>query len=159
MIKSQPQVKQWASKIEIKLFNSSPFSAIYYHGGSDGNFVEVHSKEVYSSDTLEQAEERLRNQLTRRIRDKISEGQFEQGSPFIIMVREDISNSMLFDSDFSQVGKTNSIVEKELEKYPWVSGLIIYTRTILDGRYVENRNSDLSVKIWLDDLASIGICE
>jgi hypothetical protein len=96
MIKSQPQVKQWASKIEIKLFNSSPFSAIYYHGGSDGNFVEVHSKEVYSSDTLEQAEERLRNQLTRRIRDKISEGQFEQGSPFIIMVREDISNSIRF---------------------------------------------------------------
>jgi hypothetical protein len=118
VIKSQPRAKQWASKIEIKFFNFSPFSAIYYHGGSNGDFVEVHSKEVYSSDTLEQAEERLQNQLTRRIRDKISEVQYELGSPFIIMVKEEISNSMLFDSDFDQVGKTNSIIEKELKNYP-----------------------------------------
>jgi hypothetical protein len=122
--------------------------------------VEIHSQEVYSSSsTLEQAEERLHSQLIRRIRDKIPGGQYEQGSPFIIMVKEDISDSMVFDSDFDQVGKTNSIIEKELEKYPWVSGLIIYTRTILDSRYIENRNSDLSVKISLDDLASIGICD
>jgi hypothetical protein len=45
--------------------------------------------------------------LIRRRRDKISGGQYEQGSPFIIMVKEDISASMLFDSDFDQVGKTN----------------------------------------------------
>ena len=160
LIKSQPQAKQWASKIEIKLFNFWPFTAVYYHGGSNEDFVEIHSQEVYSSgSTLEQAEERLHNQLIRRIRDKISGGQYEQGSPFIIMLKEDISDSMLFDSHFDQVGKTNSIIKKELEKYPWVSGLIIYTHTILDGRYIENRNSDLSVKISLDDLASIGICD
>jgi hypothetical protein len=34
------------------------------------------------------------------------------------MVKEEISNSMLFDSDFDQVGKTNSIIEKELKNYP-----------------------------------------
>jgi hypothetical protein len=160
MIKSQPPAKQWASKIEINSFNFSPFTAVYYHGGSDGDFVEIHSQEVYSSgSTLEQAEERLHNHLIRRIRDKISGGQYEQGSPFIIMVKEDISDSMLFDSDYDQVGKTNSLIEKELEKYPWVSGLIIYTRTILDGRYVENRNAELTVKMSLDDLASMGICD
>jgi hypothetical protein len=37
--------------------------------------------------------------------------------------------------------------------------LIIYTRTILDGRYIENRNADLTVKMSLDDLASMGICD
>ena len=62
---------------------------------------------------------------------------------------------MLFNSDFDEVGKTISLIEKELEKYTWVSGLIIYTRTILDGRYIENRNADLTVKISLDDLASM----
>jgi hypothetical protein len=81
-----------------------------------GDFVEIHSQEVYSNDsTLEQAEERLCNRLTRRICDKISGCQYEQGSSFIIMVKEDISDSMLFDSDFDQVAKTNSIIEKELE--------------------------------------------
>jgi hypothetical protein len=160
MIKSQPQAKQWASKIEIKLFNFWPFIAVYYDGGSNGDFVEIHSQEVYSSgSTLEQAEEQLHNHLIRRIRDKISGGQYEQGSPFIIMVKEDISDRMLFDSDFDQVGKTNSLIEKELEKYPWVSGLIIYTHTILDGRYVENRNADLTVKMSLDDLAPVGVCD
>jgi hypothetical protein len=160
MIKSQPPAKQWASKIEIKLFNFWPFTAVYPDGGSNGDFVEIHSQEVYSSgSTLEQAEERLHNHLIRRIRDKISGGQYEQGSPFIIMVKEDISDRMLFDSDFDQVGKTNSLIEKELEKYTWVSGLIIYTRTILDGRYIENRNADLTVKMSLDDLVSMGICD
>ena len=62
---------------------------------------------------------------------------------------------MLFNSDFDEVGKTISLIEKELEKYTWVSGLIIYTRTILDGRYIENGNADLTVKISLDDLASM----
>jgi hypothetical protein len=126
LIKSQPPAKQWASKIEIKLFNFWPFTAVCYHGGSNGDFVEIHSQEVYSSgSTLDQAEERFHNPLIRWIRDKVSGGQYEQGSPFIIMLKEDISDSNLFDSEFEQVGKTNSVIEKELEKYPWVSGLIL----------------------------------
>jgi hypothetical protein len=88
--------------------------------------VEIHSQVVYSSgSTPDQAEESFHNQLIGRIRDKVSGGQYEQGSPFIIMVKEDISDSNLFDGDFEQVGKTNSVIEKELEKYTWVSGLIL----------------------------------
>jgi hypothetical protein len=120
--------------------------------------VEIHSEEVYSSgSTLEQGQERFRDQLTQKVRNKIAGGQYEQGSAFIIMVKEDISKNMLFNSEFDQVGKTNSIIDKELEKCPWVSGLIIYTHTILDGRYIDNKNADLSVKMLLNDLASIGI--
>jgi hypothetical protein len=32
MIKSRPQTKHWASKVEIKPFNFSPFTAIDYQG-------------------------------------------------------------------------------------------------------------------------------
>jgi hypothetical protein len=28
---------------------------------------------------------------------------------------------MLFDSNFDHIGKTDSLIETELEKYPWVS--------------------------------------
>jgi hypothetical protein len=81
--------------------------------------VEIHSEEVYSSgSTLEQGEERFRDQLTKKVRNKIAGGQYEQGSPLIIMVKEDISKNMLFNSEFDQVGKTNSIIDKELEKCP-----------------------------------------
>jgi hypothetical protein len=30
---------------------------------------------------------------------------------------------------------------------------------MLDGRYIENKNADLTVRMSLDDLASIGICD
>jgi hypothetical protein len=101
-------------------------------------------RSFYSSgSTLEQAEECFHDQLTKKVRNKIAEGQYEQGSPFIIMMKEDISKNMLFNSEFDQVGKTNSIIDKELEKCPWVLGLIIYTHTILDGRYIENKNMQI----------------
>jgi hypothetical protein len=48
-IKSQPQVKQWASKIELESISSSPISAVIFNAGRGGNLIEVESEEVYPS--------------------------------------------------------------------------------------------------------------
>ena len=48
-IKSQPQVKQWASEIELESISSSPISAAMFNAGLGGNLIEVGSEEVYPS--------------------------------------------------------------------------------------------------------------
>src|SRR5215208_4811212 len=70
-IKSQPQVKQWASKIELESISSSPISAVIFNAGRGGNLIEVESEEVYPSPAGLARERGFQRQLAVKIRKKI----------------------------------------------------------------------------------------
>jgi hypothetical protein len=77
-IKSQPQVKQWASKIELESISSSPISAVIFNAGRGGNLIEVESEEVYPSPAGLAQERGFQRQLAVKIRKKIDSKQYDE---------------------------------------------------------------------------------
>src|SRR5215211_1148154 len=131
-IKSQPQVKQWASKIELELISSSPISAVIFNAGRGGNLIEVESEEVYLSPAGLAQERGFQRQLAVKVRKKIDSKQYDEGSPVIIIVKEDMNKSN------------------------WVSGVVIYSSPA-DARYIENANASHSIRITHEELVSMCI--
>jgi hypothetical protein len=156
LIKSQPQVKQWASKIELESIGLSPISAVIFNAGRGGNLVEVESEEVYPSPAGLAQERGFQRQLAVKIRMKIDSKQFDEGSPAIIMIKEDTWDKALFDDDDESTDKIDAIIKEELNKSNWVSGVLIYSSPA-DARYIENANATHSIRITLDELVSMGI--
>jgi hypothetical protein len=156
LIKSQPQVKQWASKIELESIGLSPISAVIFSAGRGGNLVEVESEEVYPSPAGLAQEGGFQRQLAVKIRMKIDSKQFDEGSPAIIMIKEDTWDKAFFDDDDESTDKIDAIIKEELNKSNWVSGALIYSSPA-DARYIENANAAHSIRITLDELVSMGI--
>jgi hypothetical protein len=156
LIKSQPQAKQWACKIEIKLMNSSPISAVICSASRGGDLVEVESEEVYPSPAALAQESGFHRQLAIKIKNKIESKQYDEGSPVIIMVKEDTWDRAFFDDDPESIDRIDAIIKEELHKSNWVSGVLIYS-TPADARYVENNNAAHSIRITNEELVSMGI--
>ena len=155
-IKSQPQVKQWASKIELESISSSPISAVIFNAGRGGNLIEVESEEVYPSPAGLAQERGFQRQLAVKIRKKIDSKQYEEGSPVIIIVKEDRWDKAFFDDDYESIGRIDAIIKEELNKSNWVSGVVIYSSPA-DARYIENANASHSIRITHEELVSMGI--
>jgi hypothetical protein len=126
-IKSQPQVKQWASKIELESISSSPISAVMFNAGRGGILIEVESEEVYPSPAGLAQERGFQRQLAVKTRKKIDSKQYDEGSPVIIMVKEDTWDKAFFDDDYASIGRIDAIIKEELNKSNWVSGVLIYS--------------------------------
>ena len=120
-IKSQPQVKQWASKIKLESISSPPISAVMFNAGRGGNLIEVESEEVYPSPAGLAQERGFQRQLVIKIRKKIDSKQYDEGSPAIIMVKEDTWDKAFFDDDYESIGRIDAIIKEELNKSNWIS--------------------------------------
>lgn len=159
LMTKEPRVAQWATRVEIKSMNNSPFTAVFYDAESRGDFVEIHSQELYPSPSTIAQEGGFHNQLSKKISEKMDGGQFERGFPVVIAVKEDIGTKMFFDCDFEETGKVNNVIKSELANSPWISGIILYTRTIVDGRYIENTKAEPSLRLTQDELAAFSFAE
>ena len=115
-IKSQPQVKQWASKIELESIGLSPISAVIFNAGRESNLIEVESEEVYPSPAGLAQERGFQRQLAVKIRMKIDSKQFDEGSPAIIMIKEDTWDKAFFDDDDESISRIDAIIKEELNK-------------------------------------------
>jgi hypothetical protein len=155
-IKSQPQVKQWASKIELESISSSPISAVIFNAGRGGNLIEVESEEVYLSPAGLAQERGFQRQLAVKVRKKIDSKQYDEGSPVIIIVKEDRWDKAFFDDDYDSIGRIDAIIKEELNKSNWVSGVVIYSSPA-DARYIENANASHSIRITHEELVSMCI--
>src|SRR5918997_37473 len=155
-IKSQPQVKQWASKIELESIGLSPISAVIFNAGRESNLIEVESEEVYPSPAGLAQERGFQRQLAVKIRMKIDSKQFDDGSPAIIMIKEDTWDKAFFDDDDESISRIDAIIKEELNKSNWVSGVLIYSSPA-DARYIENANAAHSIRITNEELVSMGI--
>jgi hypothetical protein len=155
-IKSQPQAQQWASKIEIKTINLCPISAVICAASSRSDLVEVQSEELYPSPAAFAQETGFHRQLTDKIKSKIEARQYDEGSPVLIMIKEDTWDRAFFDDDLEGTLMTTEIIKKELHKSVWISGVLIYD-TPSHARYIENNNAHSSIKITSNDLLSMGM--
>jgi hypothetical protein len=123
---------------------------------SRSDLVEVHSKELYPSPAAVAQESGFHRQLPDKIKSKIEARQYDEGSPVLIMIKEDTLDRAFFDDDFGGINMTTEIIKKELHKSAWISGVLIYD-TPSDARYIENNNAHSSIKITSNDLVSMGI--
>ena len=121
-----------------------------------GDLVEVESEEVYPSPAALAQESGFHRQLAIKIKNKIESKQYDEGSPVIIMVKEDTWDRAFFDDDPESIDRIDAIIKEELHKSNWVSGVLIYS-TPADARYVENNNAAHSIRITYQELVSIGI--
>jgi hypothetical protein len=156
MIKTQPQAAEWASKIEIKSINLSPISTVICNAHCRGDLVEVQSEEVYPSAAAFAQESGFHRQLAGKIKNKIEARQYDEGSPVIIMIKEDTWDKAFFDEDPEGIDRIEAIIKEELQKSNQVSGVLIYG-TPTDARYIENNNTDQRIRITHDELVSMGI--
>jgi hypothetical protein len=156
LIKSQLQVKQWVAKIKLESISSSPISAVIFNAGRGGNLIEVESEEIYPSLAGLAQERGFQRQLAVKIRDKIDSKQYDEGSPVIIMVKEDTWDKAFFDDDYESIDRIDAIIKGELNKSNWVSGVLIYSSPE-DARYIENANASHSIRITQEELVSMGM--
>lgn len=156
MMKTQSHVLEWASRVELKSMNRSPFSGVFYDSECRGDFVEIHSDEFYPSPSALAQEQALHNQIAKKIQDKILAKQYHEGTPIILMIREDISDRMFFD-EYEGASLIDQVITTELAKSQWISGVVLYSRSMSDGRYLENNNAHSDVRIEYNDLLSLGI--
>ncbi len=120
-----------------------------YNAVREGNLVEVESEEVYPSPAALAQERGFQRQLAVKIGKKIESKQYEEGSPIIIMVKEDTWDKAFFDDDYDCISIIDAIIKEELNKSNWVSGALIYSSPA-DARYIENTNAADSIRITHD---------
>lgn len=155
-IKKQPQLREWSESVKLKDLNSSPFHSIGCATGGDGVFVEIHGNISYPSDVGQVEEESFFNKIRKAISEKIKKEQYEKGKPAIILLKTSLWSNW-YESDESDFLKIKSVIQNELEKTPYLSGVIIYSSDFRNGRFIENKNAIDGSTIDKKDLVKLGL--
>jgi|CXWL01.1.fsa_nt_gi hypothetical protein len=155
-LQNQPKLKEWANTVRIKDISSCPFESIGC--GTDGNgvHIEIQGNMSYPSFVGLLEEKSFLNKIANAIREKIKHKQFEVNNPAIIVLKASFwAND--FETDRVDFNKIKIIIENELVKTTFVSGVLIYSSDYRNGRFIENKNATNNIKITTNDLEKLGI--
>ncbi len=159
LLREQPVVKNWASKITIFDTVLSPFVSIGCGNKDPVSLVEIGEDSMYSTheelvasnqmssiQTGKLQEDSFFNQVFRKISYKIKEEQYKHGVPVIFMIYAKLwSNS--YETDNDDYIRIENIVKKALKPYPYVSGVLLYYTDYTSGKFIHNPNADLKIKL------------
>lgn len=152
--KSYTVFEGWAKKVMLKDFLNSPFESASYFV-SENSCVYVNSIEFNSNDdklrkspkleTSRAVKEGFLEHIRRSIEKKIKKGQYEKGYPFIIVIRAE-EWRFEYEFDYDDFVPLRNKIQNLLKDFPEVSGVILFTRDIYLGRFIENPSASGSVK-------------
>lgn len=163
MIQSQAKASKWAKMTRINEFNSSPFASVSYINEHDDGCVEIQSREFDSNDPNIQnrpilnaslnVKKAFRNQILRSIRRKKEDKQYKGGVPLIVAIKAR-EWRYRFEEDYESFVPLRDIIMEELNNFEEISGIIIYSSNLYNGRYIENSKANNNVKVTEGELRS-----
>jgi hypothetical protein len=152
--KSYSLFESWAKKVLLKDFLNSPFESASYSPHVN-SCVYVNSIEFNSNDdnlrksskleTSRAVKEGFLQHIRRSIEKKIKKGQYERSFPFIIVIRAE-DWRFEYEFDYDDFIPLRNKVQDLLKEFPDVSGVILFTRDIYLGRFIENPIASESIK-------------
>src|SRR5215207_481920 len=165
-------ITEWLDKIEIKDLILCPFDTLGITMNQETSCVSISPLDVNFEDkhlTLpgieasEMSRKSFIDQIRRAIEDKNKSVQWKKGHPAIIVL--DIFNWHFEYFDYEGFLSLRRPIEQELEKFPDISGVILFHEIIFenkyfrfyDGRYVENRSCNPTLRVTLEELQEANI--
>ena len=165
----QTIIHNWASGRSVSDVVSSPFTSISFENYCYSS-IEVHVSSLHTTDnelsTLEPIpairtanleEQSFLDQIKRKIHSKIEERQYLEGLPVVFLIKAKAWFNM-YDTDHDDFSKIKIKVEKSLECYPHISGVLMYPSNYTNGRFIHNpiakkqiRLSEFEVKLLFPD--------
>ena len=152
------EVKKWADKIlisdvletpfaSIALENRETFSSVVIQGDLlHATYESTQSKLFPSINAAELEERSFINQIIRKIKFKITEGQYELDCPIVIMIRASLWSNM-YESDSNDFSKIKQEIEKILEGAKHISGILLYASDYTKGRFIPNIHANENIKL------------
>lgn len=157
---------EWLSQTKTKLYLKSPF--IFFENAiddSDSQFIEINIPEFDTTDetpthdplmgTAIKTRISIRNHLKRVIEEKYKERkQYDKKLPFILVIH--IENYRYdFERDICDFYILQEHIRDKIKNYEYLSGVILYSTYVNNGRYIENTRSNH--RVTETELMSFGI--
>jgi hypothetical protein len=165
-------IAEWLDKIEIKDLISCPFDSLRITINQETSCVSISPIDIDFEDKnlmlpgIEASEMNRKSfidQIRRAIEDKNKSVQWKKGHPAIIVL--DTFNWHFEYFDYEGFLSLKKPIEHELEKYPDISGIILFHEIIFDskryqfydGRYIENRGCSPPLRVTVEELQEANI--
>jgi hypothetical protein len=165
-------ITEWLDKIEIKDLLLCPFDNLGITVNQETSCVSISPIDVDFEDkhlTLpgieasEMNKKSFIDQIRRAIEDKNKSVQWKEGHPVIIVL--DSFNWHFEYFDYEGFLSLKKPIGQELEKYPDISGVILFHEIIFgnehykfyDGRYIENRGCRPELRVTVEELQEANI--
>jgi len=137
----------WSKKVRLNDFLNSPIQRISYLKGEDG-CVHVNSIDFDTSNEDRKTSPALQTSLlakqgfikhiSRSIKSKVKQSQYESGYPFVIAIRAH-EWRFAYESEYDDFVPIRNNIQNFLQDYKEISGVILFTNSLYRGRYIENK--------------------
>jgi hypothetical protein len=173
MITNQKLVNEWARKVKIDDFSKSIFLSASYRNynpvssdGRRGSCVVISTPEVDSDDpglffdpimeTSRLVKQAILDRVDSTIWLKYRKQQFEEGKPIVIGI--EVNEWRLnFEEEYKEFLELKEVIQNDLKRYTDISGVIIFSSDLYNGRYIENKIANSAIEITESELQSSGI--
>ena len=163
---------EWLDKIEIKYLLLCPFDTLGIMMNQERSCVSMSPIDVDFEDkdlmtagiaASEMNKKSFIDQIRRAIEDKNKLVQWKKGHPAIVVL--DTFNWHFEYFDYQGFLSIRKPIEQELEKYPDISGVILFHEIVFgnehyrfyDGRYIENRGCRPELRVTVEELQEANI--
>jgi len=166
-LKKNDLVTNWSKKVLLSDFSSSPFKNIAFFVTKNNNeCIEIQTVDTDTTDpdmqdselfaTSTKIKSAFISQLKKKIDEKAKEKQYEVGYPAIVAINAS-EWRFDFENDYDDFIKIRDTIQEHLKQYPYLSGVIIFSSTLYNGKYIENKEPDPSVKLSKTELEESGL--
>ena len=150
-------------------FSNAPFDRIsFFTNATKANnaCVEIQTRDFDTNDPAQQDNElyitskkvksAFISQIIRKLKDKVNALQYKEGYPVIIAIRGS-EWRYDFENDYDDLVPIRDSIIEYLNNFPQISGVILFSSSFYNGKYVENPAASANVKVSKSALEKLGI--
>lgn len=168
-IRNDDQFRNWTQKVLAADFSNAPFDRIsFFTNATKANnaCVEIQTRDFDTNDPAQQDNElyitskkvksAFISQIIRKLKDKVNALQYKEGYPVIIAIRGS-EWRYDFENDYDDLVPIRDSIIEYLNNFPQISGVILFSSSFYNGKYVENPAASANVKVSKSALEKLGI--